>query len=70
MSELVKRTIGITIDSKGQFTLEAKEGFAGGQCLEKTKNLELVLGGEEVDGGKTNAYYDGDDAPISINLND
>jgi hypothetical protein len=66
---LNKRVVGITIDNKGQFTLEAKEGFSGESCLEKTRNLEVVLGGEAVAEGKTDAYYDGDgDNPISINL--
>ena len=68
--ELTKRNIQIKIDAKGNFTFEAKEGFAGTSCVEQTRQLELVLGGNETDGGKTSAYYDGDDNPISINLND
>jgi hypothetical protein len=69
MAELTKRNVRITIDSKGQYTLEAGEGFSGASCLEKTKNLEVALGGTAIDEGKTGSYYDGDgDSPVTINL--
>ena len=69
MSEMIKRKVRITIDKKGAYSMEALEGFSGQSCVEKTKNIELILGGSEIDGGKTGSYYDGDDtAPISINL--
>lgn len=66
--ELTKKTIEIRIDEKGNFGLEAKEGFSGTSCMEQTKELEVVLGGTEVADGKKDSYYDGDDSPISINL--
>ena len=65
---LTERKIKIIIDKKGQYTLIAGEGFTGESCLEKTKNIEMALGGVEVDGGKTDSYYDGDEDPISINI--
>lgn len=72
MSEqLQKRHIAVTIDKQGAFTVEAKEGFVGESCVEKTKNIELLLGegATEMASGKTDAYFDGDgDNPISINL--
>jgi len=63
-----KKSIEIVIDKTGNFALEAKEGFAGENCLSQTKDIEIVLGGIEIDDGKTNAFYDGDDSPVSINL--
>lgn len=68
MSELVKRNVQIKVAKGGQFTMTAGEGLTGEGCVERTQQLELVLGGTEIDGGKTNAYYDGDDAPVSIDL--
>jgi hypothetical protein len=69
MAEIVKKVVGIKIDTKGGFAIEAKEGFASESCIEKTKGLELILGGTEIAGGNTSAYYDDDDAaPISINI--
>lgn len=67
--ELTKKTVEIKIDKKGNFVLEAKEGFAGTSCTEQTKQLEIVLGGTAVDSGKTNAYFDDDFSPVSIELN-
>lgn len=70
MSDLgTKKRIRITIDAKGNYGLEALEGFSGASCVEKTKDIELVLGGTEVDSGKTDAYFDPDDTnDVSINL--
>jgi hypothetical protein len=63
------KRIKITIDKKGNPMLECVEGFAGENCLAQTKAIENVLGGIEVDGGKTGAYYEGDSDPISISIN-
>ena len=50
--------------------VQAKEGFAGESCREKTKQLELMLGGEAVSTENTSAYYDSDgDNDINLNLN-
>jgi hypothetical protein len=69
MSELARKEVEITIDKKGGFRIEAKN-IQGTSCTEATRQLELVLGGVEVGEGKTASYYDGDDAPISINLSE
>lgn len=63
-----KRKIKIKIDSKGQYTIEAMEGFSGETCIEKTKNVELLLGGEKVASGKKGEYYD-NDASSALFLN-
>ena len=62
-----ERKVTIMIDKKGQYTIEAS-GMTGTSCEQKTKDLELALGGDIVNEGKTSAYYDGDDSPISLNL--
>lgn len=65
-----KQVIEIRIKKDGAYTLQAKEGFAGESCREKTRNLELMLGGEAVDTINTPAYYeDGGDNDINLNLN-
>lgn len=65
-----KQVIQITIKKDGSYTLEAKEGFAGESCREKTKHLELMLGGEAVATENTSAYYDSDgDNDVNLNLN-
>lgn len=65
-----KQVIEIRIKKDGSYTLQAKEGFAGESCREKTRNLELMLGGEAVATENTPAYYeDGGDNDINLNLN-
>lgn len=62
-----EKRIGITIGTKGEVMLQAKEGFSGTSCVEATRNLEIAIGGQEVADGKTSAYYDGDnDSPVTI----
>lgn len=66
-----KQVIQIRIKKDGSYTLEAKEGFAGESCREKTKHLELMLGGEAVSSENTSAYYDydgSDDMNLNLNL--
>ncbi len=65
---MTKRNIQIKIDNKGNYALEAGEGFSGESCIEKTKDIELILGGTEVDGGKKDSYFDGDDNDLSLSL--
>lgn len=65
-----KQVVEIRIKPDGSYALEAKEGFTGESCREKTKQLELMLGGEATDTQNTSAYYEGDgDNDISLNLN-
>ena len=65
-----KQVIEIRIKKDGAYTLQAKEGFTGESCREKTRNLELMLGGEAVDTVNTPAYYEDDgDNDINLNLN-
>lgn len=71
MAELQKRKVKITINKKGEYTMEALEGFSGQSCINNTKNIELILGADatEIASGRTDAYYDDDgNNPISINL--
>ena len=63
-----KRVVKITISKDGQYRMEAMEGFAGQDCINKTKDIELVLGGTEIGEGKKDSYYDGGDNPNTINI--
>lgn len=65
-----KQVVKITVKKDGSYSLEAMEGFAGQSCREKTKDLELVLGGEAVSTENKSTYYDNDgDNDINLNLN-
>lgn len=65
-----KEVVEIRINTEGGFTFQAKEGFAGTSCIERTKDLELALGGRAVSQEKTDDYYKNDDqSPLRIKLN-
>lgn len=64
-----QRRVRITIDGKGNYSIEALEGFSGTSCVEQTRELEVAIGGMVVDEGKTDAYYNPeDDNPVNLNL--
>jgi hypothetical protein len=67
----MEKKMKITIHKDGNYSMVALEGFAGESCLEKTRDVELLLGGAEANSGKTSSYYDPDDSnPVSIALNE
>ncbi len=63
-----KKEVKITIGTDGTYKMEALEGFKGQSCTEQTKGLELILGGDKLDEGKTDRFYDPDDNPVSIDI--
>ena len=65
----MKQVVEIVVKKDGSFTFEAKEGFQGANCREQTKELELVLGGEQVKTENTKDYYKDDPMNSNINLN-
>ena len=62
------KKVKITVAQDGTYKMTALEGFSGQSCVEQTKNLELILGGEVIDSGKTEDYYGPDDSPVSIDI--
>lgn len=63
-----KRLVKITVSKNGEYKMEALEGFVGQDCINKTKDIELVLGGQETGAGKTDKYFEDDgDNPNFIN---
>ena len=64
-----QRKIKIIIEKSGDYSLEAMEGFSGTSCVEKTQQLELVLGGTMTAEGKKQSYYDTDPYdPVTLKL--
>lgn len=62
-----KRKVQIKISKNGNYTFTAMEGFEGSQCEEKTKQIEILLGGTMIDSGKTPDYYK-PDSPIGVSI--
>ena len=66
---LQQRRIKIVVDPKGNYTMEAMDGFIGSQCSEKLQELELVLGGTLTEEKKKAEYYDpGAFDPLTLKL--
>ena len=63
-----KQVVQIVVKKDGSYTIQAKEGFSGQSCREKTRDLELLLGGELISTKNTKDYYGGDDNNTDINL--
>ena len=63
-----KKKVKITIDKKGNYTIKTEEGFVGEECVNKTQELEVAIGGTVIDEGKTDAYYQDPEDPIKINI--
>lgn len=65
-----KQVVEIRIKKDGSYTVQAMEGIQGQNCREKTRELEVMLGGEAVSTENTKAYYEDDgDNLNSLNLN-
>lgn len=64
-----REVVEIRINEKGGFTFEAKEGFSGASCVERTKELEIALGGRTpASTKKKDEYYNPDSSPVTVNL--
>lgn len=64
-----KEVVEIRINEEGGFTFQAKEGFSGASCIERTRDLELALGGRAVKQEKTDDFYkDDEQSPLRIKL--
>lgn len=48
------------IDTKGGVEIDLGEGFSGLSCLEKAKEIEILIGGTETDSKLKDSYYEGD----------
>lgn len=55
----------ITIEQDGNYDLDLGEGFSGVSCIEKSKEIELILGGTETDAKTKDSYYDEGDTNVN-----
>ena len=50
----------ITINMGGTTDIDLKEGFSGMSCVEKSKQIELIIGGTQVEQKEKPEYYEPD----------
>lgn len=54
------KQIDITINSDGTTDIDLKEGFSGMSCIEKSKQIELIIGGVQVEQKEKPEFYEPD----------
>lgn len=60
----------ITFNLDGTTDVDLKEGFSGMNCVEKTKQLEVILGGNSVEQQEKPEYFEETSSiDIGIDLN-
>ena len=50
----------ITINEDGSTEIDLQEGFSGMSCVEKSKEIELIIGGQQVEQKEKPEYYEAD----------
>lgn len=58
----------ITIEEDGTADIDLQEGFFGMSCVEKSKEIELILGGTQVEQKQKPEMYDGGDVSVDLGI--
>ena len=58
----------ITINEDGSTEIDLLEGFSGMSCVEKSKEIELLIGGSQVEQKQKPEYYEGGDVSIDLGI--
>lgn len=58
----------ITIEEDGTADIDLQEGFSGMSCVEKSKEIELILGGTQVEQKQKPEMYEGGDVSIDLGI--
>ena len=62
------KVVDITINSDGTTDIDLKEGFSGMSCVEKAKQIELIIGGSVIEQKEKAEYYEQDES-IDLGIN-
>lgn len=62
------KVVDITINSDGTTDIDLKEGFSGMSCVEKAKQIELIIGGSVIEQKEKPEYYEQDES-IDLGIN-
>ena len=62
------RRMQITINADGTSDIDLQEGFSGMSCIEKSKEIEVILGGEKVEQKQKPEMFEGDDISIDLGI--
>lgn len=63
------KQIEITINNDGTTDIDLKEGFSGMSCIEKSKQIELIVGGTPIKREEKPEYYEPESIDLGIDIN-
>lgn len=63
----MKRMV-ITIEEDGTADIDLQEGFSGMSCVEKSKEIEVLLGGVQVEQKEKPEMYEGGDVSVDLGI--
>lgn len=63
------KKMDITINADGTTDIDLKEGFSGMSCVEKSKQIELIIGGTPIERKEKSEYYEPESVDIGIDIN-
>ena len=63
------KQIEITINGDGTTDIDLKEGFSGMSCVEKSKQIELIVGGTPIKREEKPEYYEPESIDLGIDIN-
>ena len=58
----------ITINEDGSTEIDLKEGISGMSCVEKSKEIELLIGGEQVEQKQKPEMFEGGDVSVDLGI--
>lgn len=62
------KKVTITIAEDGTSEIDLVEGFSGMSCIEKSKEIELILGGDQIEQKQKPEMYEGGDVSIDLGI--
>lgn len=58
----------ITINEDGSTEIDLKEGFSGMSCVEKSKEIELLIGGEQIEQKQKPEMFEEGDVSVDLGI--
>lgn len=63
------KRMNVIIGEDGTYEIDLKEGFSGMSCIEKSKEIQLILGGNEIEKKEKPEMYDIEEQVIGLDIN-
>lgn len=64
----MQKHVKILINEDGSTEIDLIEGFSGMSCVEKSKEIELLIGGAQIEQKQKPEYYEGGDVSVDLGI--